>query len=259
MKVRVLEKTNNKLVFVLDGSTTAFANGLRRVMISEIPVLSIDSIRVLDNNSILFDEVISHRLGLIPLDFDPKKFNFPEDCSCKGEGCPSCEVVFALERTGPAIVHSSDLKSSNKDVEPSSPDFVIAELLDSQSLKLEAFARLGKGSKHAKWQAANVTYGYYPELEVSGKEKFEKYIKKLPQNLFVEKAGKYALADPTKLDLYKKCEEECDAIKIAVDDTKFVFKVESMSGLKPEYVVSKATEILEEKASEFKKQLAELK
>ena len=259
MKIRILEKTGNKLAFVLDGSTPAFANSLRRVMMSEIPVLAIDSIKVLDNNSILFDEVVSHRLGLIPLDFDAKKFNFSQECSCKGEGCPSCEVVFALERTGPCIVHSSDLKSSNKDVEPSSPDFVIAELLDAQSLKLEAFARLGTGSQHAKWQSANVSYGYYPELEVSGKEKFEKYIKKFPPNIFVEKGGKYVLGDPLKLDLYKKCEEECDAIKVSVDETKFVFKVESMSGLKPEYIVSKAAEILGEKASEFKKHVAELK
>src|SRR3989338_10605694 len=78
MKIKILEKTGNKLVFVLDGSTPAFANSLRRVMMSEIPVLAIDSIKVLDNNSILFDEVVSHRLGLIPLDFDAKKFNFSQ-------------------------------------------------------------------------------------------------------------------------------------------------------------------------------------
>ena len=105
---------------------------------------------------------------------------------------------------------------------------------------------------------ANATYGYWPELEVEGKEKFEKYIKKLPEGLFVQKAGKYVIGDPSNLDLYKKCEEECDAIKIAVDDTKFVFTVESVSGLTPEYIVSKATEILEEKASEFKKELTAL-
>ncbi len=258
MKVRLIEKKDNRLVFVLDGSTPAFANTLRRIMVSEVPVLAIDSIEVSENTSVLFDEIIAHRMGLVPLDFDPKKFNFTEDCACKGKGCPSCEVVFALEKTGPGIVHSSDLKSANKSVEPVDPKFVIAELLPEQKLKLDATARLGRGLKHAKWQAANATYGYWPELEVEGKEKFEKYIKKLPEGVFVQKAGKYVIGNPANLEFYKKCEEECDAIKITVDETKFVFTIESISGLKPEYIVSAAAEILEEKATEFKKQLAAL-
>ncbi len=259
MKVRILNKTDNKVSFILDDSTPAFANSLRRIMVSEIPVLAIDSIEVSENTSILFDEIIAHRLGLLPLSFDPKKFNFTSECACKGKGCPSCEAVFALEKTGPCVVHSGDLKSANKDVEPVDPKFVIAELLENQKLKLEGTARLGTGLQHAKWQAANASYGYYPELEVSGQEKFAKYIKKLPEGLFIIKGGKPALGDLTKLDFYKKCEEECDAIKINVDDTKFVFTVESISGLKPEYIVSKAAGILEGKAEEFKKELAELK
>ena len=258
MKVHILDKTDTKMTFILDGSTPAFANSLRRIMISEIPVLAIDSIEVSENGSILFDEILAHRMGLIPLSFDPKKFNFSEDCACKGKGCPSCEVVFALEKTGPGIVYSGDLKSANKGVEPIGPKFIIAELLENQTLKLDATAMLGIGSKHAKWQSSNATYGYWPELEVAGKEKFEKYIKKLPEGTFVQKAGKYVIGDPSKLELYKKCEEECDAIKITVDDTKFVFTVESVSGLSPEYIVSKAAEIMEEKAAEFKKELAGL-
>ena len=259
MKVRMLNKTENRLVFVLDDATPAFANTLRRIMISEIPVLAIDQISVSENTSILFDEIISHRLGLVPLVFDPKKFNFSSDCVCKGKGCPSCEVMFALEKTGPALVYSGDLKSANKGVEPSDPKFVVAELLAEQTLKLDAVARLGRGLQHAKWQAANASYGYFPELEVTNQEKFAKYIKKVPEGLFATKAGKVVLGDLTKLDFYKKCEEDSDAMKITVDETKFVFTVESVSGLEPEYIVTAAAKLLEEKASEFKKELAELK
>lgn len=259
MKIRILNKTDNKISFILDDSTPAFANSLRRIIISEIPVLAIDSIDVSENTSILFDEIIAHRMGLLPLNFDPKDFNFSGECSCKGKGCPSCEAAFALEKIGPSVVHSGDLKSANKEVEPADNKFVIAELLENQKLKLDAYAKLGKGLQHAKWQAASASYGYYPELEVTNQEKFSKYIKKLPEGLFVTKANKVTLGDLTKLDFYKKCEEECDGIKINVDETKFVFTVESVSGLKPEYIISKAAEILEEKAGEFKKELAELK
>ena len=258
MKVRLLEKTDNKVVFILDDSTPAFANSLRRIIVSEVPVLAIDYIEVSENTSILFDEVISHRFGLVPLSFDPKKFNFASECECKGKGCPSCEVVFALEKTGPGVVYSGDLKSANKGVDVVDPKFVIAELLENQALKLDAVARLGKGIQHTKWQAANASYGYYPELEITNQEKFNRYIKKFPEGIFVSKGGKVVLGNLTKLDLYKKCEEECDGMKINVDDTKFVFTVESISGLKPEYIVSKAANILEEKALEFKKELAAL-
>ncbi len=259
MKVRILNRSDKKMSFILDDSTPPFANSLRRIMVSEIPVLAIDNIEVSNNTSILFDEIIAHRLGLVPLAFDPKKFSFSSECSCKNKGCPSCEVAFALEKTGPCMVYSGDLKSTNKDVEPTDPKFVLAELLENQKLKFDAYARLGKGLQHAKWQAATVSYGYYPELEITNQEKFAKYIKKLPDGLFAAKGGKTILTDLTKLDFYKKCEEECDAIKINVDDTKFVFTVESISGLEPAYIVSKAAEILEEKAGEFKKELAELK
>ncbi len=259
MKIRLLDKKDNKISFILDDATPAFANSLRRLMISDVPVLAIDNIEVSENTSILFDEIIAHRLGLVPLKFDPKKFNFSNECACKGESCPSCEVVFVLEKTGPAIVYSGDLKSANKDVEPTDAKFVLAELLENQNLKLEARAKLGKGLQHARWQAANATYGYYPELEVTNQEKFAKYIKKLPEGIFQLKGSKYSIGEPAKLELYKKCEEECDAMKISVDDKKFVFIVESVSGLDPEHIILKAAEILEEKAGEFKKALAELK
>ncbi len=256
MKIRILSRKGEKLKFLLEGATPAFANTLRRIMLSEIPNLAIDVVDFHDNTSALFDEVIAHRLGMIPLKFDPKKFNFSEECKCGGKGCPSCEVFFALEKTGPAMVYSSDLKPSNKNVKPLFPDFPVVKLLKGQHLKLEAIARLGRGKDHAKFQAANVSYNYLPSLEVRKPRNPRKIEKACPKGVLAVRRNKLVLADPFGCNECGVCEEVSEGqVKINSDPTKFVFRVESISGLEPQYIVGESARILQEKAKEFKNQL----
>ena len=259
MKIKTLHKKGDKLAFVIEGATPAFANALRRIMISEIPVLAIEWVDIHDNNSILFDEVIASRLGLIPLKFDPEKLNFTEDCKCGGKGCPLCRVVFALEKDGPGIAYSGDMKSSNKDVSPTNPNFPIVELLKNHNIMLEAVAQLGRGKSHAKFQAANAAYKYYPEVIVHDLAKAKNAIKACPKNLFVVRDSKMVIKNPAECDLCKACAEASDgALEIKGNPTTFLFNVESISGLNPAYIVAKAAEILGSKAEEFRKELAKL-
>lgn len=213
MKVNITKKRKEKMEFVLKEVSVSFANALRRIMISEIPVLAIDWLEIRENTSPIFDEMIAQRMGLLPLSFDPTKFNRQEDCKCKGKGCHSCQVMFALEKKGPSVVYSGDLKSSNKAVKPAHPGFPLVELLKGHRLKLEAVARLGIGKEHAKFQAANAAYENYPEFK--GKE-------------------------------------------INTNPTGFLFRIESISSLPTTYIVSRAGEILEDKAKTFKKEAAKL-
>lgn len=163
MNVKVTKKRVDKVEFSIEGITPAFANALRRTMISEVPTLAVEFVDFHENTSVLFDEIIAQRMGLIPLKFTIDKFNFTDSCKCDGEGCPSCQVVFAIEKTGPSTVYSGDMKSSNSDVKPAAATFPIVELLEGQRLKLEATARLGVGKDHAKFQAAIAAYKYVPE------------------------------------------------------------------------------------------------
>ena len=261
MKVKVIEKKGDRLSFVLEESTTAFANALRRIMTSEVPTMAIDWIEMKDNNSALFDEIIAHRLGMIPLAFDPKKFNFADECDCDGKGCTLCQVVLVVEKTGPVTVYSGDMKSSNREVKPTSPDFPIVELLKGHTIKFEAVAKLGIGMKHAKFQAANVAYQYYPELKLSpnaAHKDIEKGVKACPKGALSMKGSKPVL-DAELCNFSKSCEQSSGgAIKIDGSPSAFIFRVESVSGLDPEYIVQKATEILESKAGEFKKRLKDL-
>lgn len=254
MKIRILKKKKDVLTFILEGSSPAFANALRRIMVSEVPTLAVEWVDFNNNSSILFDEIIAHRLGMIPLKFDPSKFNLPDDCRCEGKGCPLCQVVFALEKTESGIAHSGDMKSSNKYVKPTDARFPIIELLKGQGIRLEAVSRMGIGKRHSRWQAAISSYQYFPDSVTGTCKNAKKVIASCPTGALKLKYSKVDFGDPVLCNLCKKCEETCGGdFRIKADPTKFIFRVETVSGLEPAYIVQKAVEVLESKAEEFKK------
>lgn len=257
MDITILKKNSEEMSFILDGSTPAFANSLRRIMIAEVPTMAVEWVDMHNNTSVLFDEVIAHRIGLIPLVFNPSKFVPTAECKCLGKGCPGCQAVFALEKTGPGMVYSGDLKSSNPEVKATDPGFPIVRLLPDQELKLEAVARLGKGIKHAKFQAAVASYSYYPEMHTKSKEAVEMVRKELPPESVAVKGDLVTLKDPLNIQYFERF-DGLENIEIKWDPTKFVFRVETASGLKPEYIVEKAAQILLEKAEEFQKKLKDV-
>lgn len=258
MKISVLKSGGDNLEFLLEESTPALANALRRIMISEIPTLAVEWVDFHENSSALYDEVVAHRLAMIPLVFSPDKFNFSEDCKCGGEGCSLCQVVFAAEKTGPCNVYSGDMKSSNRDVKPKDGKFPITELLKGQKIRFEAVARLGTGKKHAKFQAANTSYQYYPEVKIL-KDDFMTYLRNIPRTAFDVAGKKITIKDYSKIDIIKKAaEESVGAIEVVEDPSRFIFRIESISGLTPEYITLAAAKLLAQKAEDFKKKVAKI-
>ena len=158
MKIEILEKNEEFMKFSVSEINDKFANALRRTMMMEIPTLAIEWVDFIKNDSVLNDEIIAHRLGLIPLTFNPKFYNFQEKCKCEGKGCSLCQVKLSLKKKGPCMVFSGDLKSRAKDVKPLYENIPIVELFDDEELELEAIAQLGFGRVHAKWQGAIVGY-----------------------------------------------------------------------------------------------------
>ena len=257
MKVKILSKKADKLSFLLEDSTPAFANALRRVMVSEVPTLAVEWVDFHDNTSALFDEIVAHRIGLLPIKFNPDKFNFNTKCTCKDKGCPSCQVVFVLNKEGPCTVYSGDMKSSNANVKVTDPGFVIVELLKGQKLKFEAVAHLGIGKEHMKHQAANVGYQYYPEIAAHGKN-WKKFASSCPKNLITGTATP-KMSDPIQCDICRACEEASSGeLKVTGNEKTFIFNVESVSGLSPAEIIISTAEILGDKATEFKKSLNQI-
>jgi len=162
MKVEILSQNDREIKFAVKETSVAFANELRRIMMSEVPTMAIEWVDFKKNDSALPDELMANRIGQIPLTFDKKAYNFHETCdNCKGKGCSRCQVELVLKKKGPGMVYSEDLKSKAKDVQPVFGKIPIVELFEGgDELQFEAIAQLGTGRTHAKWQAAVVGYKY---------------------------------------------------------------------------------------------------
>ena len=156
MKIKILEKTDMTLKVELTNIPLSYANALRRFSISEVPCMAIDEVVILENSSVMYDELVSHRLGLIPLRTDLSRFVLPEDCDCNSSlGCSQCRVLLVLDvesKDGTMTIYSKDMVSEDDYVVPTHPEIPIVKLSNGQRLKLEAYAKLGKGIEHAKWQ-----------------------------------------------------------------------------------------------------------
>ena len=77
-KVDVKEKSDERLVFHMSGVDAPIANALRRILIAEVPTMAIETVNIYNNTSILQDEVLAHRLGLLPIKADPRLFEYKE-------------------------------------------------------------------------------------------------------------------------------------------------------------------------------------
>ena len=156
VEVKVLQDGDNTVSLQLEGIDRSYANAVRRFCIAEVPSMAIDDVVILENSSVLYDEILAHRLGMVPIKTDLERYNLPEECDCGNPlGCHKCRVLFVLDAKGKdkvSTVMSGDLVSEDRDVRPVSESIPLVKLATGQSVKLEAYARLGRGKEHAKWQ-----------------------------------------------------------------------------------------------------------
>jgi len=138
-----------------------YANALRRICLNGVPVFAIDTVDIIENSSVLADEALAHRLALIPIKTDLSRFVEPSKCDCKSEtGCSNCRVMLILDSGDTDVTRtilSNELTSEDKDVSPISDKIPIIQLAPGQRVKLEAYARLGRGTEHAKWNSSNIS------------------------------------------------------------------------------------------------------
>lgn len=169
IKIEILERKKHAIKFSVEGVKPSFANALRRIMISEVPTMAIEWVDFKKNDSALYDELIAHRLGLIPLTYDKRAYKLPEECREASVKDSQCYAKLTLKKRGPCVVYSGDLKSEDESVKPVFDKIPIVELLENQELELIAYARLGYGREHIKWQGAVVGYS----IDENGKITFE--------------------------------------------------------------------------------------
>ena len=251
MDIEIIEMAERKAKFILRNSSPAMANALRRTLLSDLPKMAIhkvdfylgpltdDNGRECESSTPLFDEIIAHRLGMIPVPTDLDLFVPQEECTCGGAGCPNCTIEYFLNKSGPCTVYSGDLlpmvspelreKFKVKD------EFIpIVELINDQGVNISATAVMGTAKRHVKWQVCNgVGYKYMPVVRVdpaaASRDDVLECRDVCPKKVFDVKDGRLVVVDEMGCSLCRACTEHVKdgGVTVTGDDTTFLFKFET--------------------------------
>mmetsp|Transcript_36355 Transcript_36355/g.94548 ORF Transcript_36355/g.94548 Transcript_36355/m.94548 type:complete len:323 (-) Transcript_36355:191-1159(-) len=235
--VEVLEVSDDRIKFVLSKTDTSMANALRRVMLAEVPTITIDLVDFEDNTSVLQDEYIAHRLGMIPLSSQgAADMKYKWECECT-DGCHLCTVKFTLDvkNDGEEVrnVTSYDLRTDEENVQPihescKPPDLqegegiLIVKLKAGQRLKFSAFAYKGQGKMHMKWSpSCTTTYQMDPDITIdygkmegwTDREKAD-FVKSCPAKVFTmeNNSGIVDIEDASRCMYCDECKKTGAAI-----------------------------------------------
>lgn len=262
MKFELIELREDYIRFLLSGVTAAFANGIRRACMSEVPVLAIDEISIYNNTSVLFDEQVSLRLGLVPLQAeDLDQFSRPEDCQCEGAGCPGCRIDFMLSAEGPGTVYSKDIQFTDGSVKPAFDMIPIVILGEGEKLVIEGFATRRVGKSHAKWQSGTLCgYKNLPSIEIGACTGCGKCVEVCPRNVLVMEDGKAKATNTVECSLCKLCINACEAgaMKVTPVLDSFVLTVESGGSMPAKELVARSSDEIRARAEALDAKLAEL-
>lgn len=265
MEIDIIEQSEQRMSFVISGVETHFINALRRTLLADIPKLAIEDVdfhlgpisdenkREYESISPIFDEMIAHRLGMLPIPTDLNLFGYRSECRCNGEGCPNCTVMYSIKKMGPCMVYSGDLEPVNGDSKLRIKDdrIPIVKLEEGQGLLIYATAQLGTGREHAKWSVTHgVGYKHYPKIEIDHKKCDRKggCIQKCPKKILKRDAkNNIVVENIEKCTLCRACEEFCDlshAIKVGYEPNKFIFQFETDGSLSAKEALKRALETM---------------
>jgi len=260
-EIEILEESEFKIKFILKNASPALANSFRRAMKAEVPTMAVDYVDIYLNSSYFYDEVIAHRLAMVPIKTYLDRFNMQHECACGGEGCPNCQISFRLNVEGPKVVYSGDFISDDPEVVFAIDNIPVLELFEGQQLMLEAVARLGTGREHAKFQPVSVcVYKIIPEIEINENcNGCGECIEACPRNVFEKEGDRVKVKDLMACSICEECVEVCEMNAINVKETNnFLFTVEGTGALPVREVMRKALEILRSKAEEMNKIIEEI-
>ncbi|KAK2596230.1 RNA polymerase II subunit 3 [Conoideocrella luteorostrata] len=249
-QVTISAADSTRVDFALSKTNLSFANSIRRVIQAEVPTIAVDLVEVEVNSSVLADEFIAHRLGLIPLNAKGvNELNYSRDCDCE-QYCEHCSVTLTLHArcTSDEImkVYARDLVVDGRHAsQVGSPVItdaeglgcLIAKLRKDQELKLTCIAKKGIAKEHAKWMPTSaVGFEYDPHNKLHHLDMwFENNTdpeKEWPKSKYAEWEDPPQEGEPFNYD--------------AVPD-RFYFEVETSGSMEPDQIVQGGIRALQQK------------
>ncbi|MEK6914023.1 MAG: hypothetical protein AABW83_00055 [Nanoarchaeota archaeon] len=143
IKIKNYDKDKQKIIFFTDMSV-GLANAIRRSVL-EIPIMAIDEVEIIKNDSALYDEILAHRIGLIPIKTGSVK-----------------ETKFKLVEIGPKMVISENIKPDTG----SESKLPIVLLDKDQEIEIVCNVKLGKGIEHIKYSPGLIYYRHSLDNEI---------------------------------------------------------------------------------------------
>ncbi|KAI1318750.1 DNA-directed RNA polymerases I and III subunit RPAC1 [Mortierella claussenii] len=290
-KIKINRLSKNEIEFDMSGIDASIANAFRRILIAEVPTMAISNVFVMNNTSVVVDEVLAHRLGLVPILADPTKFEFKAkdetstdintivfklNIRCKRNPNASVSETDPLKKYIHSSVYSGDLiwepkgdqaeKFKDCPIRPVHDDIVIAKLRPGQEIDVEVHCEKGLGQDHAKWSpVATATYRLLPEILINGEitgEAAVKFQSCFPEGVVdvVEENGvkKAKVVNPRKdtvsREVLRYAEFE-NKVKLTRVRDHFIFTIESLGSIEPQDLLVQAVQVLVDKCAQVKRAL----
>ncbi|KAG0369553.1 DNA-directed RNA polymerases I and III subunit RPAC1 [Gamsiella multidivaricata] len=290
-KIKINRLSKSEMEFDMVGIDAAIANAFRRILIAEVPTMAISNVFVMNNTSVVVDEVLAHRLGLVPILADPTKFDFKarDDTStdlntivfrltakCKHNPQASPAETDPLKKYIHSSVYSGDLiwdpkgdqaeRFKDCPIKPVHDDIVIAKLRPGQEIDVEVHCEKGLGQDHAKWSpVATATYRLLPEILINGDItgeaafKFQSCFPKGVVDIIEENGVKKAVVvnprkDTVSREVLRHAEFE-NKVKLTRVRDHFIFTIESVGSIEPQDLLVQAVQVLMDKCAQVKRAL----
>jgi DNA-directed RNA polymerase subunit D len=248
------DKKSMSATLLLSKTTPAYINAIRRTIIEEVPTMAIDEVEFTKNSSILYDEMIAHRLGLIPLKTDLKGYEIKS--RCKEEETAKYSTVLSLSAKDEGYVYASQLQLKDKGCKPIFGNTPIVKLMKGQEVEFIATAVMGQGKDHTKWTPAHVSYKYKAELKIKKTIKDDEakaIVDATPKGVVEVKQGKLTIADKDYelCHLYETVADLHKDIEVEEDDSEIIFSIESFGQLELKEIMASAFVMFDEKLDDL--------
>ena len=277
MKVKVLKMDDYYAQVEFKDVDYSFVNSVRRSLVSMVPCLSLHEIdfhmgslgsyvdeesgdeREYESISAMFNEIVAHRIGMLPIPTDDKTLEAFGDSIDDESKQP--DIMYSLHKQGPCTVYSGDLEPVSGDDSLVIPEtnVPIVKLAEGQAILVYAKAKMGNAQKHTKWQCVVAPRFYQaPSISVSSGKSSKAIFDIVDKKKFKKKGSSHVLDDPreahealNKLEKLWNDKEAKESMTVTTKKDHFIFEFETNRAMKAQLALEQALKALNGHCSEF--------